>query len=518
MKTKSLKGQRLRRELKRGVDEVVDVVKLTVGPHGRNVVLEREYNTPIITNDGVSVAKEVDIKQKFRNLGVAVTKDLANKQNIEVGDGTTTVQILAQEFFRRGVNRLSFWFFWRRVNPIDLKRGMDKAGRDIVKALRDMSVEISSPEDIKRVALISSESEEIAKVVTEMIEKVGKDGVIKVSESKGKTITSEVAEGMELPNGYVSPYMVTDLEKREAVLEDPMVLITDHKLENLKDFVQLVKDIQGNGSGLVVISDEIAPAALHSILKYTVNSPFKIVCIKAPGFADERIEWLEDIASVVGAQVVSKKNGATFSQDKLGKCSKIIVEKDKTVIIGGEGDASLRKSQINLDIEKEFSEYGKEKLKTRLARLSGGIGLIRVGASTETEMRYLKDKVDDTVNATKRALEEGVVAGGGIALAQISTRMSTKLKGSKGLGYEIVRKSLTAPLKQILLNSGVNPKKVIDEVKQGRGYDAKKGKFLGDMHSAGIIDPSMVTKSAVLNSVSAVGVLLTTEAAIVSDE
>lgn len=508
-------------KVKKGLDIVADTVKLTAGPRGRNVAMEREYNTPVITNDGVSVAKEIELSDRFENIGAAIVKDVASKTNEVAGDGTTTSVILLQAFINEGMKYLSVEN--EDINPVEIKDAMHKAAQEVMEHLKKQAKPITTDEDIFQVALISSESKEIAKIVSDIIKQVGKEGSITVQESKQDGIESEVAQGLELPNGYVSPYFALDREKMETVFSGQVpVLVTNRKIDalNAKELGTTIERLMNEkiSASLVVISDEISKEVLNIIINNSVNTPFKVVCIKAPGFVEGRQEWLEDIAAFTGATVVTEESKKEFSVELLGKCSQIKITKDKTIIIGGDGDILLRSAQIQTEIKNEKSDYTKGKLRERLARLGGRVGVIRVGASTETEMKYLKDKVDDTVNAVKAAIEEGVVQGGGVAFAQISELLKGDRKGNELIGYSIIEKGILAPLWQIASNAGKKADMIVENVIQGKGYDAKNDVYLKDMIKAGIIDPVKVTKTALKNAVSAAGTLLTMGAVIVYDE
>ena len=514
-----------RKLLKSGIDKVADAVKITIGPRGRNVVLDKGYGGPTITNDGVSIAKEITLKDKFENMGAEIVKEVASKTNEVAGDGTTTSVILMQALVAEGMKHTSMG-----VNAMALRAGIEEASAIVVSALKKMAKPIKNKEEIKQIATISAESDELGNIIAETIGKVGKDGVVTVEESQSFGVESEVVEGLEFDKGYVSPYMVTDAERMEAVMKDAPVLITDKKISSIKDILPLLEKIAGSGrKDLVIIAEDVDGEALTTFVLNKIRGAFNILAVKAPGYGDKKKDMLQDIAIVLGAKVVSEELGLkldTVEMDVLGHASKIIATKDSTVIVGGKGKKSeieTRVNQIKKQRENTDSKYDKEKLDERIAKLSGGVAVIKVGAATETEMKYLKLKIEDAVNATKAAIAEGIVAGGGCALIKASSELLKMKKSSsieRGLAFDIVLKALEAPLKQIAINAGKDDGAVIvDKIKSGAfdGYDAKEDKMVEDMFKAGIIDPVKVTRTALENASSASATLLTTEAIITEE-
>lgn len=518
MNTKTLRDKKIRRELKKGVDHVGDTVRITVGPKGRNVVLEREYNVPEITNDAYTIIKDINLRDRFQNQGVQELKDISQRTNDEAGDGRTTAAILAQAMYSRGLRYVDN--LWKKRNPVEIRIGMLEATKKVIDEIQKEKKPIKKKGDIYRIALISSESPDIAEVVTTIMNKIGKNGVVNVAESNKDTIEFEMSKGMEIPTGYFSPHMVTNQEKKEAVFEKPKILVTDKKIVNINDIVPLIQYLGGEGiSHLVVIADDIGDIALQTMLINNLNGPFQVLAIKAPGFAEERAEWLQDIASVVGAEVVSGKTGDKYAASVLGECERVIAKNTKTTFIGGKGETILRMKQIQEDIENSKGQFEKKKLEERLARISGGIGLVRVGASTEAEMKYLKRKVDDTVHSVQAAMQEGYVEGGGVALAKASRVLRETPKDDRKYGYKVVEHAVKQPLIQIAKNAGKNGEKVLFEVlRSGSGYDAKRDVFVASMIDSGIIDPVKVVRSALKNATSGAAQLLTSGAAIVYDE
>lgn len=537
MSKKILFNEEARRALKKGVDAVADAVKITLGPKGRNVVLDKGYGSPTVTNDGVSIAKEISLKDKFENMGAEIAKEVATKTNDVAGDGTTTSVVLTQAIFSEGLRQTSMG-----VGVMGVRHGIEKATAEAVKALKDMAKPIKSQEEIKQVATISAENEEIGKIIADTINKVGKDGVVTVEESQSLGVESEVVQGLQFDRGYVSPYMITNSERMEAEYQDPAILVTDKKISGIKEILPLLeKLVQTGKKDLVIISDDIEGEALATFVVNKLRGAFNVLGVKAPGYGDGKKEQLADIAVMVGAKVVSEELGYKLDAiglDVLGKASKVVANKDTTTIVGGKGkksDIDARLSQIKKQRENTDSKYDKEKLDERVAKLSGGVAVIRVGAATETEMKYLKLKIEDAVNATKAAIEEGVVAGGGVAFIKVADKVAGLIKAEKAkeakngelvrqeeiIGYQIVLKALEAPLKQIARNAGKDDGSVIvDAVRKGKGnfgYDAKRDAMVEDMIAEGIIDPVKVTRLGLENSSSAVAILLTTEVA-VADE
>ncbi len=523
-----LYNEAARKALKRGVDAVADAVKITIGPRGRNVVLDKGYGSPTITNDGVSIAKEITLKDKFENMGAEIIKEVASKTNELAGDGTTTATILTQAIIAEGMKQTTMG-----VNAMGIKFGIEMAAKDVVAALKHISKPIKSDEEIRQVANISAESVELGNIIADTIKKVGKDGVVTVEESQTTELESEIVEGIEFDKGYISAYMITNHERMEAEFKDPAIMVTDRKISTIKEILPLLEQLAQSGKkDLVIIAEDIDGEALSTFIVNKLRGSFNVLGIKAPGYGDQKKEILEDIAVTIGATVITEDVGIKFEKAELsmlGSAKKVITTKDNTVIVGGKGKkaaieqrvSQIRKLRDNLD-----SKYEKEKFDKRIAKLSGGVAVIRVGAATETEMKYLKLKIEDAVNATKAAIEEGIVAGGGVSLIQASheveKNMSKKtLTKEQELGYRIVLKALEAPLKQIAINAGKDDGSVIvDKIKNGKGqigYDALLDKMIPDMLTAGIIDPVKVTRLGVENSCSAAAILLTTEAAIAEE-
>ncbi|MDE2040848.1 MAG: chaperonin GroEL [Patescibacteria group bacterium] len=526
MAKKILYNEQARKALKTGIDAVADAVKITIGPRGRNVVVDRGYGSPTITNDGVSIAKEISLKDKFQNMGAEIIKEVASKTNDVAGDGTTTATILMQAIVAEGLRQTTMG-----MNAMGIRSGIESAARDIVAVLKKIAKPIKSDAEIEQVATISAESAELGTKIAETIRTVGKDGVVTVEESQSTELESEIVEGIEFDKGYISAYMITNAERMEAIFNDPAILITDKKISAVKEILPLLEQLaQGGTRDLVIIAEDIDGEALTTFVVNKLKGTFNVLGIKAPGYGDHKKALLEDIAVTVGATVVSEEKGIKFESatlEVLGRARKVIASKDSTVIVGGKGkktDIEARVAQIKKQRETADSKYDKEKLDERIAKLSGGVAVIRVGAATETEMKYLKLKIEDAVNATKAAIEEGIVPGGGVALVRAAAEVArTKKSGTKEyeLGYDIVVKALEAPLKQIAMNAGKDDGSVIvDKVKNGKGnvgYDALADLIVPDMIVAGIVDPVKVTRLGVENACSAASILLTTEAA-VADE
>jgi chaperonin GroEL len=523
--------EKARAALKDGVDKVADAVKVTIGPRGRNVVLDKGYGTPTITNDGVSIAKDISLSDKFENMGAEIVKEVASKTNDTAGDGTTTAVVLTQAIVAEGMKQITMG-----VNAMGVRLGIEKGAEEVVKALAGMAKEIKSKEEIKQVASISAESEEIGKKIAETIDKVGKDGVVTVEESQSFGIESEVVEGMEFDKGYVSPYMVTNTERMEAEFKDASILVTDTKISALSDILPLLEALAKSGKkDLVIIAEEVEGEALATFVVNKLRGAFNVLAIKAPGYGDRKKDMLADIAVTVGAEVVSEELGVKLENAEprmLGAANKIIATKDNTIIVGGKGrkaDVSERVAQLKAQVENTESKFDLEKLEERIAKLAGGVAVIKVGAATETEMKYLKLKIEDAVNATKAAIEEGVVAGGGSALVKAAEKAAAKTVKSPissfesefEVGFNILIDSLSAPLAQIAVNSGKGDGSIIvEKVREGKGnigYDAASDEVVSDMIAKGIIDPVKVTRSGVQYAASAAAVLLTTEAAITDE-
>lgn len=519
----------VKKSLKKGVDTVANAVKVTLGPRGRNVVLDKGFGTPTITNDGVSIAKEISLKDKFENMGAEIIKEVANKTNELAGDGTTTATVLTQALVHEGLKQTTLG-----VNSMAVRTGMEHAAEDVVEALKGLATPINDKDEIKQVATISAENVELGEKIAETIDQVGKDGVVTVEESRSFGIETELTEGMEFDKGYVSPYMVTNQERMEAEYKDAKILITDKKISNVQEILPLLEKIaQGGTKELVIIADDVEGEALATFVVNKLKGGFSVLAVKAPGYGDRKKEMLADIAVTTGGQVISEDVGLKLENtelEQLGSADRVVANKDKTTIVGGGGEKSAITDRVNAlksQIESTTSKFDKEKLEERIAKLAGGVAVIRVGAATETEMKYLKLKIEDAVNATKAAIEEGIVPGGGTSLARAAGMVAEKLAGKKNLGqeeqvgYSIVLKALEMPLKQIVDNTGKDDGAVIvQKVKEAggnAGYDAANGEMVTDMIKAGIIDPVKVERSGVQHAVSAAAILLTSEAA-VADE
>ena len=533
MSKKILYNEDARKALKRGVDAVADAVKITLGPRGRNVILDKGYGSPMITNDGVSIAREITLKDKFENMGAEIVKEVASKTNDSAGDGTTTATILVQAIITEGMKHTTMG-----VNAMGVRFGIEAAAKDVVKALKSIAKPIKTDEEIRQVATISAESDELGTIIANTIKKVGKDGVVTVEESQSMGLESEIVEGIQFDKGYVSPYMITNTDRMEAEFKEPAILITDKKISGIKEVLPLLEQLAQSGKkDLVIIAEDVDGEALSTFIVNKLRGTFNVLAIKAPGYGDGKKAILEDIAVTVGATVISEEVGIKFEKasiNMLGKARRVISSKDSTVIVGGKGkktEIDARVSQIKNERDQSENKYDKEKLDQRVAKLSGGVAVIRVGAATETEMKYLKLKIEDAVNATKAAIEEGIVAGGGVALIRAAHVVQTHVKEQEArnekqggrsrealLGYEIVLKALEAPTKQIAINAGKEDGSVIvDRIKHGKGsigYDALKDEMVPDMIAAGIVDPVKVTRLGVENACSAAAILLTTEAAI----
>ena len=521
--------EEVKKKLKAGVDIVANAVKVTLGPRGRNVVLDKGYGGPTITNDGVSIAKEITLRDKFENMGAEIVKEVANKTNEQAGDGTTTATVLTQALVHEGLRQTTMG-----LNSMAVRHGMEHAAADVVEALRKMATQVSNSDEIKQVATISAESVEIGEKIAETIEKVGKDGVVTVEEGQTMGIETEYTEGMEFDKGFVSAYMVTNHERMEAEYKDAQILITDKKVSSVKDILPLLEKVaQAGRKELVIIADDVEGEALTTFVVNKLKGGFSVLAVKAPGFGDRKKEMLQDIAALTGGQVISDELGRKLESTELsdlGHADRVTSDKDKTIIVGGAGDKKIiedRVSALRKTLENTSSKYDKEKLEERIAKLSGGVAVLKVGAATETEMKYLKLKIEDAVNATKAALEEGIVPGGGTALSRAAAIVEKELLGKKNLereemvGYNIVLKALEVPLRQIADNTGkIDGAVVVQKVKEASGnagYDAYKGEFVDDMIAAGIIDPVKVERAAVQNAVSAAAILLTSEAAIADE-
>ncbi len=529
MSKKILYNEEARKALKRGVDIVADAVKITIGPRGRNVVLDKGYGSPTITNDGVSIARDISLKDKFENMGAEIVKEVASKTNDVAGDGTTTATILLQAIVSEGMKQTTMG-----VNAMGVRSGIEAAAKDVVKALKHIAKPIKSDDEIRQVATVSAESEDLGKIIADTIKKVGKDGVVTVEESQSTSLESEIVEGIQFDKGYISAYMMTNTERMEAEFREPAILVTDRKISGIKEVLPLLEQLAQTGKkDLVIIAEDVDGEALSTFIVNKLRGTFNVLAVKAPGYGDGKKAMLEDIAVTVGATVISEEVGITFEKadlSMLGKARKVISTKDSTVIVGGKGkkaDIQKRVSQIQKQRDNSDSKYDKEKLEERIAKLAGGVAVIRVGAATETEMKYLKLKIEDAVNATKAAIEEGIVAGGGVALVKAAHEVSKALSAKadmtpeQKLGYGIVIRALEAPTRQIAINAGKEDGSVVvDRIKNGRGnigYDALKDEMVLDMIAAGIVDPVKVTRLGVENACSAASILLTTEAAIADE-
>jgi chaperonin GroEL len=519
----------VRKALRHGVDQVANAVKVTIGPRGRNVALDRGYGGPTITNDGVSIAKEITLKDKFENMGAEVVKEVATKTNDQAGDGTTTAVVLTQAIVSEGYRRTAMG-----ANPMNVRRGIEEATKDAVEELKKLAKPVKSKDDVKNVATISAESEELGMIIAETIEKVGKDGVVTVEESQSFGIESEIVEGLQFDKGYVSPYMITNGDRMEAEYKDVAILITDKKVSTVKDILPLLeKLVQSGRKELVIIAEDVDGEALTTFVVNKLRGAFSVLAVKAPGYGDRKKEMLQDIAVTVGGSVISDELGVkldTAELTMLGRANRVIATKDTTTIVGGKGkktDIDARIAQLKKTLENTDSKYDKEKLEERIAKLSGGVAVVKVGAATETEMKYLKLKIEDAVNATKAAIEEGIVPGGGASLAKVSallgekrakTKATTREEAEFDTGYQILLAALRAPLFQIAYNAGHEEDAAVivrdvASAKGSTGYDAKAGKMV-DMLEVGIIDPVKVTRSGLQNAASAAAILLTTEAAV----
>ena len=513
-----LYGEDARKALQRGVDKLADTVKITLGPKGRNVVLDKKFGSPLITNDGVTIAKEVELEDPFENMGAQLVKEVATKTNDVAGDGTTTATLLAQALIADGMKNIA-----AGANPMVVKKGMQKAVAKTVEAVKSNAKAVSGSADIARVATVSAADENVGKLIAEAMEKVTSDGVITIEESKTAETYSEVVEGMMFDRGYISPYMVTDADKMEAVIEDAYILITDKKISNIQEILPLLEQIVKAGQKLVIIAEDVEGEALSTILVNKLRGTFTCVAVKAPGFGDRRKEMLRDIAILTGGEVISSELGLELSNatmDMLGRAKQVKVQKENTIIIDGCGDSDAIKArvqQIRNALENTTSEFDREKLQERLAKLAGGVAVIKVGAATETEMKEKKLRIEDALAATKAAVEEGIVAGGGVAFLNAYNEVAKLLdetEGDEKTGVSIVLSALEAPIRQIAKNAGIEGAVIIDKIKnsdkKNYGYNAYSEEFC-DMFDAGIVDPTKVTRSAIENAASVASMVLTTE-------
>ena len=513
-----MRGDEARKALQAGVDALADTVKITLGPKGRNVVLDKKYGAPLITNDGVSIAKEVELPDPFENMGAQLGKEVSTKTNDVAGDGTTTATLLAQAMIHEGLKNLA-----AGANPIVVKKGMAKAVEAAVAEVKKQAKKVDGSNDIARVGAVSSGDEEIGKLIADAMEKVSADGVITIEESKTAETYSEVVEGMQFDRGYITPYMVTDTEKMEAVIDDAYILITDKKISVISDILPILEQLVQSGKKLVIIAEDVEGEALNTLIVNRLRGTLNVVCVKAPGFGDRRKEMLQDIAILTGGTVVSEEVGLELKNttlDMLGRARQVKVTKENTTIVDGAGDATAikdRVGQIRNQIAVTTSDYDKEKLQERLAKLAGGVAVIKVGAATETEMKEKKLRIEDALNATRAAVEEGVVAGGGTIFVNVIPAVEALLntvEGDAKTGVQIIAKALEAPIRQIAANAGLDGSVILEKVrasgKNGYGFDAYKEEYC-DMVSAGIIDPAKVTRSALENAASVSAMVLTTE-------
>ena len=510
-------GEDARKSLLEGVNKLADTVKVTLGPKGRNVVLDKSFGAPLITNDGVTIAKDIELEDKFENMGARLVKEVSEKTNDVAGDGTTTATVLAQSMIKEGVKNVA-----AGADPMAMKRGIDKAVNSAVEELKKISVPVNGKEDIARVASISANNDEVGELIAEAMEKVSKDGVITIEESKTSNTELNVVEGMQFDKGYVSPYMVTDTEKMEAVVDNPYILITDKKISNIQEILPLLENLMQQSGKLVIICDDIEGEALSTLVLNKLRGVLNVVAVKAPGFGDKRKAMLQDIAILTGGEVITSDLGLELKDtqiEQLGRARQVKVQKENTIIVDGAGDKQQiadRVGQIKAQINETKSEYDKEGLQERLAKMAGGVAVIEVGAATETEMKDKKLRIEDALSATKAAVEEGIVAGGGTALINVAPAVEKTVEGLTGgekLGATIVLKALEEPVKQIARNAGLEPAVIADNVKKsevGVGFDASKEEYV-DMKKSGIVDPTKVTRSALQNAASIASMVITTE-------
>ena len=516
-------GEEARKSLMNGVNQLADTVKVTLGPKGRNVVLDKKFGAPLITNDGVTIAKEIELDDPFENMGAQLVKEVSTKTNDVAGDGTTTATVLAQSMIREGVKNVA-----AGGDPMAIKRGMDKAVKVAVDALKKISSPVQGKEDIARVASISANNEEVGKLISEAMEKVSKDGVITIEESKTSQTELNVVEGMQFDKGYVSPYLVTDTEKMEAVLDNPYILITDKKISNIQEILPLLEALMQQSGKLLMICDDVESEALSTLVLNKLRGVLNVVAVKAPGYGDKRKEMLQDIAILTGGEVITSDLGLELKDtqiEQLGRAKQVKVQKENTIIVDGMGDKQAiadRVNQIRAQLEEEKSEYEKEKLQERLAKIAGGVAVIGVGAATEVEMKDRKLRMEDALSATRAAVEEGIVAGGGTAFVNIIPeveKLANSLSGDEKLGAKIIQKALEEPVKQIAVNAGLEPAVILQKVKEskeGIGFNAATEEYV-DMKKSGIVDPTKVSRSALQNAASIASMVLTTES-IVTDK
>lgn len=517
-------GEEARKALQTGIDKLADTVKITLGPKGRNVVLDKKFGAPLITNDGVTIAKEIELPDAYENMGAQLVKEVATKTNDAAGDGTTTATLLAQALVREGMKNVT-----SGANPMGIKKGIKSAVDCAVESIKENSKKVKGSDDIARVASVSSGDEFIGKLISEAMEKVSADGVITIEESKTADTYTDVVEGMQFDRGYITPYMVTDTEKMEAVLDDPYILITDKKLSSIQELLPLLEQIVQGGKKLLIIAEDVEGEALSTLIVNRLRGTFTCVAVKAPGFGDRRKEMLQDIATLTGGQVISEEVGLELKEtqiSQLGRAQKVQIQKENTIIVDGLGDKEAikaRVAQIRSEISNTTSDYDKEKLQERLAKLAGGVAVIKVGAATEVEMKEKKLRIEDALSATKAAVEEGIVAGGGVALLNACAaveKLVETLESDEKTGAKIVLRALEEPIRQIAENAGLEGSIVIDSIrrsgKAGYGFDFHAEKY-GDMIELGIVDPAKVTRNAIQNAASVAGMVLTTES-LVADE
>ena len=510
-------GEDARKSLLEGVNKLADTVKVTLGPKGRNVVLDKSFGAPLITNDGVTIAKEIELEDKFENMGARLVKEVSTKTNDVAGDGTTTATVLAQSMIKEGVKNVA-----AGADPMAIKRGMDKAVNTAVEGLKEISSDVNGKDDIARVASISANNEEIGNLIAEAMEKVSKDGVITIEESKTSNTELNVVEGMQFDKGYLSPYMATDTEKMEAVLDNPYILLTDKKISNIQEILPLLESLMQESGKLLIVCDDMEGEALSTLILNKLRGVLNVVAVKAPGFGDKRKAMLQDIATLTGAEVITSDLGLELKDTtiaQLGRAKQVKVQKENTIIVDGAGDKQQiadRVAQIKAQINETKSDYDKEQLQERLAKIAGGVAVIGVGAATEVEMKDKKLRIEDALSATKAAVEEGIVAGGGTALVNVIPtveKLVNTLEGGEQLGAKIVLKALEEPVRQIAINAGLEPAVIVNKVKSekvGVGFDAAKEEYV-DMKKAGIVDPTKVTRSALQNAASIASMVLTTE-------
>ena len=525
MAKKIIYGQQARESLQKGIDTLADTVKITLGPKGRNVVLERKFGSPLVTNDGVTIAKEIELKDAFENMGAQMLREVATKTNDAAGDGTTTATVLAQSLVKEGMKNVA-----AGANPMDIKRGIAKACDTAVKAIVANSQEVSGSEDIERVATVSAQDSYVGKLIAETMEKVGKEGVITIEESKTAETYSEVVEGMQFDRGYITPYMVTDSDKMEAVIDDALILITDKKISNIQEILPLLEEIVQNGRKLVIIAEDVEGEALSTLIVNKLRGTFTCVAVKAPGFGDRRKEMLMDIAILTDGVVISEELGYELKEttmEMLGRARQVKITKETTTIVDGAGDKTEiqdRISQIKAQMDTVTSDFDREKLQERLAKLAGGVAVLKVGAATEVEMKDKKLRIEDALSATKAAVEEGIVAGGGTALLNAIPAVKAlceELSGDEKTGAKIVLRALEEPVRQIAKNAGLEGSVIIDKIMTNGavnfGFDAQNEVY-GDMLKNGIVDPTKVTRSALQNASSVAAMVLTTESLVADEE